>query len=132
MKKFASLAAVLSFVLTALAACGGGSTASTSAPATGGSNLTAGVAIYKFDDTFMTAVRNAITAEASGKIQVEVVDSQNAQPTQNDQVDLFITKKVSVLAINPVDRTAAGVILDKAKNANIPVVFFNREPLPVR
>ena len=27
-------------------------------------------------------------------------------------------------------RTAAGVIIGKAKNANIPVVFFNREPLP--
>jgi methyl-galactoside transport system substrate-binding protein len=29
-----------------------------------------------------------------------------------------------------VDRTAASVIIDKAKKAGIPVVFFNREPLP--
>ena len=29
-----------------------------------------------------------------------------------------------------VDRTAAGVIVEKAKKANIPVVFFNKEPLP--
>lgn len=89
-----------------------------------------GVAIYKFDDTFMTGVRNAISEAATGKAQVEIVDSQNAQPTQNDKVDLFITKKANALAINPVDRTAAGVIIDKAKAANIPVVFFNREPLP--
>jgi methyl-galactoside transport system substrate-binding protein len=33
------------------------------------------------------------------------------------------------MEINPVDRTAAGVIIDKAKKADIPVVFFNREPL---
>lgn len=90
---------------------------------------TIGVAIYKFDDTFMTGVRNAITEAAKGKANVEIVDSQNAQPTQNDKVDLFITKRVSTLAINPVDRTAAGVLIDKAKQANIPVVFFNREPL---
>ena len=33
------------------------------------------------------------------------------------------------MVINPVDRTAAGVIIDKAKAANIPVVFLNREPV---
>lgn len=88
-----------------------------------------GVAIYKFDDTFMTGVRNAITAAAEGKVKVDMVDSQNSQPTQNDKVDQFVTKKMNAIAINPVDRTAAGVIIDKAKKANIPVVFFNREPL---
>lgn len=92
--------------------------------------MTIGCAIYKFDDTFMTGVRNAISDAAEGKAKVDIVDSQNAQSTQNDKVDLFITKKVSSLAINPVDRTAAGVIIDKAMGKDIPVVFFNREPLP--
>jgi methyl-galactoside transport system substrate-binding protein len=87
-----------------------------------------GVAIYKFDDTFMSYTRNAIQANAEGKATLEVVDSQNAQPTQNDQVDSFLSKKLSAIAINPVDRTAAGTIIDKAKTANTPVVFFNREP----
>jgi methyl-galactoside transport system substrate-binding protein len=32
------------------------------------------------------------------------------------------------IAINPVDRTAAGAIITKAKAGNVPVVFFNREP----
>ncbi|MGM0882374.1 MAG: galactose ABC transporter substrate-binding protein [Bacillota bacterium] len=89
----------------------------------------AGVAIYKFDDTFMSGVRNAIDAAAEGKLAVDIVDSQNSQPTQNDKVDLFITKKVKAMSVNPVDRTAAGIIIDKAQNANIPVVFINREPL---
>jgi methyl-galactoside transport system substrate-binding protein len=89
-----------------------------------------GVAIYKFDDTFMSYVRNAIVDNAKGKAVVEMVDSQNAQPTQNDQVDAFLSKKASAIAINPVDRTAAAAIIDKAKARNTPVVFFNREPLP--
>ena len=101
--------------------------------ATGGSQSSGGnqigVAIYKYDDTFMSYVRNAITQNAQGKIEVNMVDSQNSQPTQNDQVDQFITKKVKAMAINPVDRMAAGVILDKAKAANVPVVFFNKEPM---
>ncbi|MCS7463890.1 galactose/glucose ABC transporter substrate-binding protein MglB [Paenibacillus doosanensis] len=137
MKKVVStlLAAAL---MTAAAGCSG--TGGTNAPAAGGgpantdSGASAkkpviGVAIYKFDDTFMTGVRNAISAAAEGKAQTDIVDSQNSQPTQNDKVDLFITKKVNALAINPVDRTGAGVIIDKAKAANTPVVFFNREPL---
>ena len=89
-----------------------------------------GVAIYKFDDTFMSYTRNAIEQNAQGKATITTVDSQNAQPTQNDQVDQFITKKMKSIAINPVDRTAAGVIVDKAKAGNVPVVFFNREPFP--
>ncbi len=93
-------------------------------------NLEIGCAIYKFDDTFMTGVRNAIAEAAKGKAKVDIVDSQNSQSTQNDRVDMFITKRMNALAINHVDRTAAGVIIDKAKAENIPVVFFNREPLP--
>ncbi len=89
-----------------------------------------GCAIYKFDDTFMTGVRNAIAEAAKDKVKVDIVDSQNSQSTQNDRVDMFITKRLNSMAINPVDRTAAGVIIDKAKAENIPVVFFNREPLP--
>lgn len=89
-----------------------------------------GVTIYKFDDTFMTGVRNAITEAAVDVAAIEIADSQNNQATQNDQVDLFLTKGVNALAINPVDRTAAGVIIDKAVAKEIPVVFFNREPLP--
>jgi len=89
-----------------------------------------GSAIYKFDDTFMTGVKNAIVAAAAEtEAKVDVVDSMNIQATQNEKVDLFITKGVKAMQINPVDRTAAGVIIDKAKKANIPVVFFNREPL---
>jgi methyl-galactoside transport system substrate-binding protein len=88
-----------------------------------------GCAIYKFDDTFMTGVRNAILKNAEGKAAVDMVDSQNSQPTQNEKVDLFIGKKMNAMAINPVDRAAAGNIIAKAKAAGVPVVFFNREPL---
>lgn len=141
MKRLIHLAALCTMVLMLLAACGGGTTTDTtgstataggtgSTGSSGASDKTVGVAVYKFDDTFMTAVRNSIQSAAEGKIKVDVVDSQNAQATQNEQVDLFLSKNYAALAINPVDRTAATSILDKAKTANVPVVFFNREPLP--
>ncbi|ANE45152.1 sugar ABC transporter substrate-binding protein [Paenibacillus swuensis] len=95
----------------------------------GGDKPKIGVAIYKFDDTFMSGVRAAIADAAKDKAEMDIVDSQNSQPEQNNKVDLFITKKYKAIAVNPVDRTAAGVIIDKAKAANIPVVFLNREPM---
>lgn len=117
--------------IVALLACGIlGSVMLGCSKSTDGSKLPhVGVAIYRFGDTFMTGVRNSIKINAEGKAKVEIVDSENSQLTQNDTVDLFISKKMSALLINPVDRTGAGIIIDKAKTADIPVVFLNREPL---
>ncbi len=92
-------------------------------------NPTIGVCIYKFDDTFMTGVRNAITAAAEGIADATIADSQNAQATQNDQVIMYISQGVNARAINPVDRIACAEISKKAEEAGIPVVYFNREPI---
>lgn len=77
----------------------------------------------------MTGVRNNMTKQADSLgAKLEIVDSQNKQPTQNEQVDTFITKGVTALAVNPVDRTAAAPLVDKAKAKSLPIVFLNREP----
>ena len=87
-----------------------------------------GVTIYKFDDTFMSYVRNRIESSAKGKVELSVQDSQYDQPKQNDQIDQFLTQGTTALAINLVDPPAVSVVIDKAKSKNVPVVFFNREP----
>ena len=88
-----------------------------------------GVCIYRFNDAFMLRFRNAMSAE-SEKLgaKIEIADGQDDQATQNEQIENFINEGVNVLIINPVDRMAAQPIIDKAKAANIPVVFINREP----
>ncbi len=88
-----------------------------------------GVAIYKFDDTFMSYVRNQIQSAANGKILLSVQDSQYDQPKQNDQVDQFLAEGDTALAINMVDPSAVSVIIGKAKAKNVPLVLFNREPV---
>lgn len=135
MKQKKVITILLLAAMLGLSACGTSTkdagtkeTAKTEASAKTDSIPNIGVAIYKFDDTFMAGVRSAISDAANGKAKVDIVDSQNSQPTQNDKVDLFITKKVNALAINPVDNTAASVLIDKAKAASLPIVFFNREP----
>lgn len=126
MKKLISSLIVMSMLTAVLAGCSSGSGSGDGSSA---ANKNVGVAIYKFDDTFMTGVRNAMTEQAAILgVGVDIADSQNKQPTQNDQVDSFITKGVNALAVNPVDRTAAGPIIEKAKAADLGVVFLNREP----
>lgn len=63
------------------------------------------------------------------KVNLDIQDAKGSQNTQNDQVERFISLGCDVMCINPVDRTAASVIIDKAMAADIPVVFFNRQPV---
>ena len=60
-------------------------------------------------------------------INVEVQYSNKSQLRQNDQVAEMIAKDYDVICVNPVDRTDAMQIVDSAKEADIPVIFFNRE-----
>lgn len=93
------------------------------------SGVSIGSCIYKYDDTFMTGVRTHMEQQASTLgVEFESVDSQSRQPTQNEQVDTFITKGVTALAVNPVERTAAAPLIEKASAADLPIVFLNREP----
>ncbi|HIT88920.1 MAG TPA: galactose ABC transporter substrate-binding protein [Candidatus Merdenecus merdavium] len=96
-----------------------------------GDELNFGVLIYKFDDTYISTVRNAIekyAAESSVPIKLDFQDGQGDQAKQNDQLDILIEKNVDLLLINAVDAGSAQGLADKAKEAGIPAVFFNREP----
>lgn len=100
--------------------------------------LKIGVLIYRFDDQFITSVIDVIEEEtdalnkiSSKKMEVTIVDGKNQQDIQTDQIDQFIKEDYDALAINLVDRSKAAVIINKAKEADIPVVFFNREPVQV-
>lgn len=120
MKKLLSLV-LASILVLSLVSCSK-KTSSESSP------LKIGVTIYKFDDNFMSFVRRAIEANAQGKAELILNDSQNNQATQNEQVDMMISKGVKALAINLVDPQAASTIIEKARAANLPVIFFNKEP----
>lgn len=89
-----------------------------------------GVAFYKYDDAYMSSVRIALEKVASEYDNVELLlnDSQNDQAKQNDQIDVMIQRGVDVLLINVVDTGAAETVVQKAKDAGIPLILFNREP----
>ena len=87
-----------------------------------------GILIYKYDDTYISTVRNALNKALGGKAQISMQDGKGDQATQNDQLDVMIQKKMDGIIVNMVDAQAAAGVLAKIKAAGIPVVFFNREP----
>ena len=87
-----------------------------------------GATIYKYDDEFMSYIRNSMENDAYGRIALTMNDSQNDQNLQLQQVDEMILKGARALAINLVDPKAAQYVLNKAKVVNLPIIFFNKEP----
>lgn len=95
----------------------------------GKDKLKVGVLIYKYDDTYISTVRQALEKEAEGmEVELLMNDAKGDQAQQNDQLDILIQKDVDALIVNIVDIGAAESVIEKAKAADIPVVFFNREP----
>ena len=130
MKKVLSLllAVVMMF---SLVACGGGETG-------GDADVTTykvGVAIYQFDDNFMTNYRNELVSyfetknTDTVKYEVTLVDSKNDMATQTDQIRNFITQGMDLIICNLVQTSSADTIIDEVVAADIPLVLINREPL---
>lgn len=93
-----------------------------------------GVSIYDEYDFFTASIVSYVkewckkTELEQGKtITVEVVGANKNQLTQNDQIEKFVEKEFDVICVNLVDRTNAMVVIDKAKKADIPIIFWNRE-----
>ena len=155
MKKIISALLVLAMALS-LAACGSSTpTATTAAPAATEAATEAaaaateaaaapagdvktykvGVAIYQYNDNFMTLYRQEIenyfkTLETDTvKYEVTMVDGKNDMGEQTNQIDTFITQKMDVIICNLVQTSSAEVIIDKVVAAGIPLVLINREPL---
>ena len=98
--------------------------------------LRVGLALYTQDDTFISTIVQDLERIAQEeelardiKINLSVADGRSNQTTQLEQVDRLITWGCDVLCVNIVDRTAAAVLIDKAEEAGVPLIFFNRQPV---
>jgi len=141
MKKFFALALAAVMMLSVLAGCG--SSNETTAPADEGKDaaepaaeaLNVGVFYYTFADAYITTVRTAMDAlleeqKAAGTLTYQDYDGANNQATQLDQINTAITNGANLLIVNIVETSspdAAQQACDAAKNAGIPIIFFNRE-----
>lgn len=102
---------------------------STIALASGASATTIGVTMDKFDDNFLTSVRNAIADEAKAKgVTIQAEDANDDTGKQISQIQNFIAQKVDAIIVNPVDTSATPKMTELAVAAKIPMVYVNRKP----
>ena len=98
--------------------------------------LRIGVAVYEGTDTYIKNMTESMqcyaddwSQEGGRPIYLSVFDGRESQSTQNEQIDRMVSLGYDVLCVNLVDRTDASNVVNKARTADIPVVFFNREPV---
>lgn len=86
---------------------------------------------YTYSDPYISTVRQSMDAmlEKAG-IRYQDYDGAGNQTTQTEQIQTAITSGARVIVVNVVntgsDDAAAGIV-NLAKSAGIPVIFFNRE-----
>ncbi|MDK2808621.1 MAG: methyl-galactoside transport system substrate-binding protein [Clostridiales bacterium] len=93
-----------------------------------------GVSVYDYYDTFISELIDSfetyikeMEAKTGTTISLDIENASTSQSLQNSQVEDFINNGCDVICVNLVDRTDPTMIIDRAKSANIPVIFFNRE-----
>lgn len=97
--------------------------------------LRVGVVTYTQDDPFINAMTDKLKENLKSmetkdmKIIVSVRSGNDDQQEQNETVEEMIDAGCDVLCVNLVDRTAPSRIIRLAKQSDIPVIFFNREPV---
>lgn len=94
---------------------------------------TLGVTISKFDDNFLTLLRNGIiehTTSLDG-VTVQIEDAQGDTARQLNQIQNFVASGVDAIIVNAVDTDATSAMTAAAANAGIPLVYVNYEPVNV-
>ena len=94
-----------------------------------------GVTYYNQSDTFLSELNACFREELNRykrddfSVAVNIVGADGSQRTQNDLVEELIDKGCNVLCVNLVDRADPSEIIDVAKEHDVPIIFFNREPV---
>jgi inositol transport system substrate-binding protein len=91
------------------------------------------VSMDKFDDNFLTILRNRMSdyAKTLPGVSVQIADAQDDISRQLSQVQNFIANGVDAIIVNPVDTSATVAITKAAADAGVPLVYVNRQPIDV-
>ena len=91
-----------------------------------------GVSMARFDDNFLTVLRNGIQTQADAAgLSVQIEDAQDDVAKQLDQINNFIASGVTAIIVNPVDTSATQAMSDAAAAAGVPLVYVNRQPINI-
>ena len=127
-RKFLAAGIVFCMCMRSLCAC-------ESQQLSGEDKVRVGVAYYNQSDTFLNELIACFKEELQSsesdvlEVTVTVRDAAGSQRTQDDQVKEMLDAGCDVLCVNLVDRADPSEIIDLARERDIPIIFFNREPV---
>ena len=127
-RKFLAAGIVFCMCMRSLCAC-------ESQQLSGEDKIRVGVAYYNQSDTFLNELIACFKEELQSfesddlEVTVTVRDAAGSQRTQDDQVKEMLDAGCNVLCVNLVDRADPSEIIDLARERDIPIIFFNREPV---
>ena len=128
MKKTLLMIILCGMLLFGLSGCG-----ETSTDTAG--KVQVGVTYYNQTDTFLGELidcfKNSLEKHNTGELEVTAMvrEAAGSEKTQNEQVRELIDAGCNVLCVNLVDRADPSEIIDMARESDIPLIFFNREPV---
>lgn len=89
-----------------------------------------GVACYNQADVFLNELLDCFKEECGKRDMIVTIrDAAGSQRTQNDQIQEMIGEGCDLLCVNLADRTDPSEIIDMVRENDVPVIFFNREPV---
>ncbi|MGV9562352.1 ABC transporter substrate-binding protein [Streptomyces sp. NPDC003480] len=133
----AAFAVAAGAMAVSLAACGsakesgGGSSSSSSSSSKKGDAIKVGLLLpenqtARYEKFDRPLIEKKVKELTNGKGEVVYANAKQDASLQNQQVDTMITNKVDVLIVDAVDSAAIKNSVQKAKDAGIPVVAYDR------
>jgi D-xylose transport system substrate-binding protein len=132
----AAFAVAAGAMAVSLAACGsakesGGGSSASSPSAQKGDSIKVGLLLpenqtARYEKFDRPLIEKKVKELTNGKGEVVYANAKQDASLQNQQVDTMITNKVNVLIVDAVDSAAIKNSVQKAKDAGIPVVAYDR------
>lgn len=138
-KKMVFLMSCLLVISMFLVGCGASESTSQGSPSSGeqgegasqsaGDKIVIGAALPDFDDKWLGYLQDGMRDYEATLQGVEViyVDAMNDANKQLSQIENFISQKVDAIVMVPVDTVSAENMVDKANQADIPIIVVNRQ-----
>jgi inositol transport system substrate-binding protein len=91
-----------------------------------------GVALFSFDDLFLSVLRHNIeTSAQEAGLELQLEDAKNEIGVQLNQIQNFVASGVDGIIVDTVDSDATQAMSDAAEEAGIPLVYVGRHPINV-
>ena len=131
LKKILTITLVLVMISSILTGCAE-KMARTNSRVVEGKPVKIAVLLIDFADDYISLLRQdleEIQRKNEGKVEFTFFDSKSDEAIQNENINTVLKNNFDVVLLNILDVKAAPAVINKMKEANIPIILFNREPL---